>query len=262
MAFLTLHIAQGDADVARLRGYGFEHILPWREALADGPVRQRVDELFNTRRQFVTTAYSSSSNEYETSVVSIFHQITHGQWNQIVLHFDSDLFCCVNFMFLVSTLSSVDRLVWDVRSSQIELGVIDRAFISSCWRVYAGTDPTSIEDLLRQAPPRLLILARALEAHVRRFPNVRTGLGRPQEILEELIARGLTEDEDLVQAFITLDNNTYGWGNVQILRELRSLRALQRGSPLPVYLGGTSQITTGPHWKWDPLKKRLVWWDE
>ncbi|MBK9184735.1 MAG: hypothetical protein IPM83_17005 [Ignavibacteria bacterium] len=64
MAVLTLHIANGDMDVSRLQQRGYEHIRVWREALADGPVSPRPAELFPLRRTFVTTAYSSSEDEY------------------------------------------------------------------------------------------------------------------------------------------------------------------------------------------------------
>ncbi|MBK9184736.1 MAG: hypothetical protein IPM83_17010 [Ignavibacteria bacterium] len=90
---------------------------------------------------------------------------------------------------------------------------MDHAYLASCWRAYAGSDPTMIEDLLRQTPPALSHVAIALRAHLERFPNTKTKLGRPQELVEELLARGLTEPEDLVQAFIALDANVYGWGD-------------------------------------------------
>ncbi len=262
MAVLTtLHIANGDADAPRLRSTGYEHVLVWREALADGPVSPRPAELFPLRRSFVTTAYSSSEDEYQRVIESEFHSIINGRWDEVILHFDTDLFCCVNCVFLLSQLGAVPRIVWDLRTSTIELSTMDRAFLASCWRAYAGPDPTIIEDLLKQTPSKLSHIAVALRAHLERFPNVRTKLGRPQELIEELLARGLTEPEDLVQAFIALDDNVYGWGDAQILRERRSIETIRSGTA-PMHIGGVTQRTTGPHWQWDPLKKRLVWSEE
>lgn len=261
MDVLTLHVANGDMDVPRLQQRGYEHIRVWREALADGPVRSRPTELFPLRRAFVTTAYSSSEEEYIRVIEQEFAHIVNGTWSEVVLHFDTDLFCCVNCLFLVSQLGAVPRLVWDLRSRSIELTTMDRAFLASCWRAYAGTDPTMIADLLRQTPSTLSHVANAMRAHFERFPNTKTKLGRPQELVEELLARGLTEPEDLVQAFIALDANVYGWGDVQILRERRSIESIRSGTAV-MHIGGVAQRTTGPHWQWDPLKRRLVWSEE
>lgn len=261
MAVLTLHIANGDADVSRLRALGYEHILPWREALADGPVKQRPPNLFETRRAFVTTAYSSSPEEYHVAVEDVFEEIVGGGWQRVVLHFDTDVFCCVNFLFLVAQLGSAPHLIWDLRDHTIELNTMDRVFISSCWRAYASGDPTSLEDLLQQAPSRLQPLKNALYAHLQRFPDAQSGLGRPQELVQEILDRGLVESEDLLQAFIALDDNIYGWGDVQILRERKQLQSIREGSATFI-LGGVTQTTTGPHWQWDPLKRKLRWSEE
>lgn len=261
MAVLTLHIANGDMDVPRLQQRGYEHIRVWREALADGPVRPRPAELFPLRRSFVTTAYSSSEDEYHHVIEQEFADVINGTWDDVVLHFDTDLFCCVNCLFLISQLGAVPRLVWDLRTRSIELTTMDRAYLASCWRAYAGSDPTMIEDLLKQTPSALSHVAIALRAHLERFPNTKTKLGRPQELVEELLARGLTEPEDLVQAFIALDSNVYGWGDAQILRERRALESMQSGNII-THIGGVAQRTTGPHWQWDPLKRRLVWSEE
>ncbi len=261
MAVLTLHIAHGDMEVPRLRALGYDHVVPWREALADGPVRPRSIDLVNLRRDFVERAYSSSAEEYDIAIVGVLEQIMSGTWKEVVLHFDKDLFCCVNFMFLVSVLGSVPRLVWDVGAAPFVLSTMDRAYITSCWRAYASADPRMLEDLILQSPPSLIALTDALRAHLVRFPSTQSGYGRPQELVLEILDRGLTETEDLVQAFIALDQNVYGWGDVQIIRERKLASAIQAGHAT-MDLGGLTQTITGPHWQWDPLKQKLRWSEE
>ncbi len=261
MDVLTLHVANGDMDVPRLRAHGYDNVRAWREALADGPVKPRALDLIDLRRDFVARAYSSSVEEYNVAVVAVLEEVTNGTWQEVVLHFDSDLFCSVNFMFLVSILGNVPQLVWDKRSTSIALSTMDRAYITSCWRAYAGTDPIMLEDLILQVPPRLVTLADALHAHLMRFPSTQSGYGRPQELVLEILARGLTETDDLVQAFIALDDNVYGWGDVQIIRERKLAAAIHAGNAT-MDLGGLTQTATGPHWQWDPLKQKLRWSEE
>ncbi|MCX6140206.1 MAG: hypothetical protein NTX15_05150 [Candidatus Kapabacteria bacterium] len=195
------------------------------------------------------------------AVEGVFEKIIGGGWERVVLHFDTDLFCCINFLFLVSQLGSVPELTWDLRDRTIALNTMDRVFIGSCWRAYSSSDPSSLQDLLDQAPSRLQPLKTALMAHLQRFPSTQTGLGRPQELVQEILDRGLVESEDLVQAFIALDDNVYGWGDAQILRERKQLQSIREGSATCV-LGGVTQTTTGPHWQWDPLKRKLRWSEE
>ena len=81
------------------------------------------------------------------------------------------------------------------------------------------------------------------------------------DLVQEILDRGLTETEDLVQAFIALDSNVYGWGDVQIIRERKLASAIQAGNAT-MDLGGLTQTITGPHWQWVPLKQKLRWSEE
>jgi hypothetical protein len=259
MAALTLHIASGDLAVPRLLARGLEHVVPWREALADGPVTVRKDELIPLRQRWISQAYSSSTDAYDTMVTEVVNVITDPTWEHIVLHFDTDLFCVVNALFVSTCCGHANTLAWEGGGEEYALSTMDRAYLRSCWQAYAGADPTLIEERIRQAPPRLAFVARALRAHCERFPSTRTGLGAPEDIVAEILDRGLTDDIDVVQAFTALDANRYGWGDVQILRELRLVRQIRAGEPVRRSLGGVVQTTTGPHWQWDPLAHRLRW---
>jgi hypothetical protein len=251
MATVDLHLASGDHRADMLRRAGCLHVLAWREALADGPITARRDDLLALRRQFVTQAYSSSAEQYDAMVATVLTDVREGSYQHIMLHFDNDLFCVTNALFCISQLSNVATVSWTTPQGVIELTTLDRAFASSCWRALADTTPLGLIDLLPQLPQQLQFLRPALVAHLQRFPARDTGFGKPQEIIRDLLDRGLEEEADIINGFIALDANTYGWGDVQILRELRITRAMLRGEDVRLSIGGVTLHTKHPTWVWD-----------
>lgn len=251
MATVDLHLANGDHRADALRRSGYQNVRAWREALADGPITARRDELLALRRQFVTHAYSSSPEHYDEMVTSVLTELREGPFQHIMLHFDDDLFCITNAVFCIAQLSHVPLLSWTTPSGVLELSTLDRAFASSCWRALADTTPLGLIDLLPQLPTQLAFLRSALVAHLERFPRRDTGFGKPQEIIRDVLDRGLEEEADIVNGFIALDANTYGWGDAQILRELRCTRALLRGENVKLSIGGVTIHTHHPTWMWD-----------
>lgn len=256
----VLHVANGDDNLSRIRVMAADDVLVWREALADGPVvTGQTEKLFAVRRDFVERAYSSSPDQYGLMVEVEFERMRATQSNTVILHFDEDLFCVVNALFCIAHLQHVQRLSWMLRSSTVELTMMDRIFAESCWRAYAGDDPEILADLIRQCPPQLQFVARALRAHLARFPSIITGFGGPQEIILELIDRGIEDDASIVSAFIALDDNRYGWGDTQILREKHLVEAILKGADPLVELGGVRFRRSSPHWLWNPSRGTLVW---
>lgn len=251
MATVDLHLASGDHRADALRRSGHENVQPWREALADGPITARRDDLLVLRRQFVTHAYSSSAEQYDAMVTSVLTEMREGPFQHIMLHFDEDLFCITNAVFCIAQLSHVPNLSWTTPTGVIELSTLDRAFASSCWRAIADSTPLGVIDLLPRIPHQLGILRGALTAHLQRFPSRETGFGKPQEIIRDLLDRGLEEHEDIINGFVALDANTYGWGDTQILRELRITRGLLRGENLLLQIGGVTINAGHPSWVWD-----------
>lgn len=251
MAAVDLHLASGDHRAGILVRAGCTNVRAWREALADGPITARRDDLLALRRTFATQAYSSSPEQYDEMVTSVLTELREGSFQHIMLHFDEDLFCVTNAVFCISQLSHVPTISWTTPSGVIELSTLDRAFASSCWRALADTTPLGLIDLLPQLPRQLAFLRSALVAHLERFPQRDTGFGKPQEIIRDLLDRGLEEEADIINGFIALDANTYGWGDAQILRELRHTRALLRGENVKLSIGGVTVQTQYPTWVWD-----------
>lgn len=257
MDSLELHIAGGDLEAERLLRRGTTSVLAWREALADGPVHRSTDALWNVRSSFVQSAYGAAAGRYDQLVVDVFQKITSPSWQRIHLHFDTDLFCCVNLMFLVTHLRQVPELIWVTRREASPLTLLDRVFLHSCWHAYASDDPRILEGLIEQAPHSLQAFLPAMQAHLERFPSTITGMGRPQEIIDELREQGIDEDTALISAFIAVDNNRYGWGDLQIRREIDLYRYLQAGDSVQQHLGGCRIDVRSSAWRWDASSRTI-----
>ncbi|WP_235298128.1 hypothetical protein [Portibacter marinus] len=100
-----LHILNGDATFRKFRDAGFTgQYMVWRETLALGPLFYQIDsELFwDMRSQFMEAAYGAKLAEYRRSVMLEFGKLRKFQGPEIVLWYEYDVFCQVNFIALMS----------------------------------------------------------------------------------------------------------------------------------------------------------------
>lgn len=99
----TFHILNGDCLAEKFpKNLEGESII-WREALIDGPVSE--DDFFENRKKFITENYDSESN-YDELVVKEFQKMQDlPEDSAVFFWFEDDLFCQVNFWFLISSLN-------------------------------------------------------------------------------------------------------------------------------------------------------------
>lgn len=258
MDTVEIHIASGDIEAERLVRTGCTGVVAWREALADGPVQPFVDDLFALRSRFVESAYGASVASYQAMVVDPFIELTSAPLQRAHLHFDTDLFCCVNLMFLVTHLRKVPELVWTTSKESSPLSLLDRVFLHSCWHAYTQDDPRVLEGLAEQAPPSMRAFLPAMQAHLERFPSTLSGMGRPQEIIDELLDRGIDDDTALISAFMAIDENRYGWGDMQIRREIEWTRHQRQGASITRDVGGCLVRSQNSVWQWDPSRRIII----
>lgn len=258
MDTVEIHIAGGDIEAERLVRTGRSAVVAWREALADGPVTPFVEDLFVLRSRFVEESYGALSGSYQTMVADPFLELTSAPIQRAHLHFDTDLFCCVNLMFLVTHLRKVPELVWTTSIESSPLSLLDRVFLHSCWHAYMQDDPRVLEGLIEQAPASMRAFLPSMQAHLERFPSTLTGMGRPQEIIDELLDRGINDDTALISAFLAIDENRYGWGDMQIRREIEWTRRQRDGASVIRDVGGCIVRSQNPIWQWDPSRRIII----
>lgn len=99
----TFHILNGDCLAEKFpKNLEGESII-WREALIDGPVSD--NNFFENRKNFITENYDSESN-YDELVVKEFQKMQDlPEDSAVFFWFEDDLFCQVNFWFLISNLN-------------------------------------------------------------------------------------------------------------------------------------------------------------
>lgn len=99
----TFHILNGDCLAEKFpKNLEGESII-WREALIDGPFSG--NNFFENRKRFITENYDSES-DYDELVVKEFQKMQNLPENsEVFFWFEDDLFCQVNFWFLISNLN-------------------------------------------------------------------------------------------------------------------------------------------------------------
>lgn len=240
-----INIHNGDAMLvyAKREGFPGEHIA-FRESLVSGPVVPSSDWL-SMRARFLAGAFRE---EVLRASNSLFEQeqalsAAAGQ-DEIVLWFEHDLFCLVNFLYLLNRFRDRNvSFVWcsdalalrDAADLQLLFesrtpatpAVFDIA--ARAWGAYTSADPRLLNDVLTSAPNDLPFLGDGLRLHASRFPSVRNGLGSVENRLLTLIAGGAI---DFASLFPLFDEKRprFGFGDAQVLYALRYLAS----RPVPV----------------------------
>lgn len=98
-----VHILNGDCLAENFpKDMDFEIII-WRECLVDGPISE--GDFFKNREKFISESYQISDANYHEKVFQEFEKLKAIPENsKAYLWFGDDLFCQVNFWFLVSSL--------------------------------------------------------------------------------------------------------------------------------------------------------------
>ena len=209
----VLHITNGDAVAKTLGRSRLDgKLLPWRDALHDGPVPAglALDELSRVRARFVSGELGAGSFddvlkqfvERDTSLRAF------RRFDEVVLWFEHDLYDQLQLIQLLHwfalratattrlTLISVGEYpgvepfhglgqldaeqlarLWDSRReiSPQQLALGDRA-----WEAFCSERPLRIQQLLGEELSALPFLRAALLRHLEQFPSTREGLSRTE----------------------------------------------------------------------------------
>jgi hypothetical protein len=196
-----LHVTNGDSAVERLRAAGVEDdVLPWRDALHEGPVRAGLDpvQLRAERARFIA---DRGWADHDTALAVLTERDerldraieTH---EPIVLWFESDLYDMLQLAQIADRLDGhaarivlvgVDRVrgVTDLTDEEIAEArpqPFDLASYHALWTAFTATDPRGLADL--DGPP---VVRDAARRHLQQFPWTTDGLNRSERAL--LLAR-------------------------------------------------------------------------
>ena len=232
-----LHIHNGESvlTVARRADLPGEHHA-FRDTLIVGPVPQT--DWVETRARFLSESYGEKLLRVRNELLQQERTIDAAAGHdEVVLWFEHDLFCLVNFLYLLTKLASHKRLtaVWSEQpiggrdEGELETLFASRRAVTPemlatarrAWAAYASPDPQPINALLNEDHD-FPFLRNGLALHAARFPSTRNGLGMIEARSLEIVANGANDFVKIFDLFNT-DEPRYGLGDMQLYRMLWTL---------------------------------------
>lgn len=235
-----INIHNGDAMAATARRMGLpgEH-LPFREALVVGPT-PKSSEWLAMRAGFLA---GTSGEDLLRVSNALFEQdqilnAAAESNDEIVLWFEHDLFCLVNFLYLLERLRGRRNVsfVWcsgilterdpnellRLSNSRAPVTPSLSNLAARAWGAYTSPDPRLLLEVIAAPANEMPFLREGFRLHASRFPSTRNGLGSVDNRLLTLIAAGA---RDFAVLFPQFDEKPprFGYGDTQILDALRAL---------------------------------------
>lgn len=219
-----------------------------RECLVDGEVKsESLSDFFAKRAAYISSAYPGFTEaDYYGETVSEMEKIMKiPDGAHVYLWFEDDLFCQVNFWFVVALLSQhvrgcklylvrpmtslyygfggLDQAgLWEAYGQSAEIKEVDQ--VAALWKAYQREDHEALMQGARKLEATFPFVLPAVEAYFDSIPS-KDDLGRPKKtllaIMEELetVAFG-----PVFQEFHKRES-IYGYGDLQVKRLFDELRA-------------------------------------
>jgi hypothetical protein len=229
-----LHIHNGDSVLITARRANLPgEQTAFRETLVLGPINE--SEWIESRARFLSEAYGEKLLRARNDLLEQERAIDDAaQQDEVVLWFEHDLFCLVNFLYLLKRLERHPRLtaVWcEQQLGAREEGELEVLFESRravtprmlaaggrAWAAYASPDPQALNALIDEEG-EFPFLRPGLRLHAARFPSTRNGLGAVESRALEIVAGGAGDFLKIFDVFNNEDQR-YGFGDAQLLNVL------------------------------------------
>lgn len=242
----VLHITNGDSLTSYLKELQIEgDYVTWREMLCEGSTVAGIDsdEFFEKRKTFLNRTYNIPESDY-TFKEELEKLNTHENYSEIVLWFEYDLFCHINLMACISLLHQRNiklplSLVCSGRikgetdlkglgelspeqllahyNSKIKLTQSDITLAIDLWRTYCGKDHNLFKDYITKQSS-FTYLSNCLKAHLKRFPDSRTGLSTFEFNMIKLLNEEDIKSKHHLLGYALSHQGYYGYGDIQIQR--------------------------------------------
>ncbi len=241
------HILNGDSLKQQFPESIKGEIIVAREYLVDGNVNgNSLDELFKNRAQFISQNYEGfNEQDYFKKSVPEFNKIQNIKNDADVnLWFEDDLFCQVNFWFILHLLNQEKKnnpifLVRPKKHSQYAFGALNKSELLSIyenkllltelnkldklWEFYQKNDLKQLLKIAGILEPKYPFILAAVKAHINRIP-VDGNLGQPTESLIQIMKELKTEEFGPVFIEFNKRESIYGYGDVQVKKLLDEIK--------------------------------------
>lgn len=228
MSDKVLHILNGDATLAIFKRTPLKgDCMVWREILSDGPADVNVGQgiFWAKRADFISQEYHIPKDEYFEKTVYEFGRFKPwGQYDEIVLWFEFDLFCQINLAalgyYFFRRLSKLKKIAlvcagdpdgseqlrglgelspnryMELYQQRTELDFKSLLYLTRVWKLWCSDDHSKFPELLEQAPKEYPFIKAAIQSHFERFPRHSDGFNEIEhKILDSLRSKAFTEKE-------------------------------------------------------------------
>lgn len=283
----VLHVTNGDSAAASLTAAGAHgDVLPWRDALHEGPVREGLDpaRLRAQRARFAAARGWAEEQEALAAMTARDERLTAAlaAGEEIVLWFESDLHDVLQLAQILDrvppgrarlVLVGVEEFVGVAELSLDELRALmhgdgrlterDVGAARELWSAFRARDPRGLEAL---APGT--VFADAARRHLQQFPWRGSGLNRTERALLQAVADGARTPAEAFLAQQRQEERPFMGDAIAFeylaalprAEDARAILAGERewaGRP-ERWLGGVHLPAGRTPWHYDPVTGRLA----
>ncbi|MGH1387158.1 DUF1835 domain-containing protein [Kordia sp.] len=247
----TLHILNGDSLTPRLAKIEIkDDQFVWREMLCEGKTSYDLkSDAFKQQRISYLTPYGANEKTYIDSFLTPLLTTDFSKYNTIVLWFEYDLFCHINMIAALSFLKQLkfSGKIYLVCSGWIEnepnlkgLGELSYAQLKThykqkieltksdieladiLWRLYCTDNHIKFKKYVTLTSS-FPYLSNCLNAHLKRFPSVSSGLNVLEKHILKIIHKEEIKNTRQLTGYILQYQGYYGFGDLQITRIIKKL---------------------------------------
>ncbi|GGH03466.1 hypothetical protein GCM10011416_22990 [Polaribacter pacificus] len=257
-----LHITNGDCTTDQLQKISIPGtLITWREMLCEGKTEVGVgDENFwKNRFEFLKTNFKVSKQQFIDKTLKEYRRLCNQQkQDEIVLWFDSDLFCQINMIAVISWLKRYRKgrkislvsctseeipanrfgfsaltndQVLEHYKSRTVLTEDDIAYADYVWQLYCADNPLKIEMAKTyQTNTTFKHLNTSLITHLKRFPSIENGLNAVENTILTAVSKQKFSSKDQLVKKLLSEQEVYGFGDLQYHKYLMDLKDYLRFS--------------------------------
>lgn len=237
------HILNGDALKSQFPEQILGKKIIARECLVDGSVEGiSLSDLYETRWQFLNDNYGDCSKEiYYSKTVSEFEKIQNiPKDSEVNLWFEDDLFCQVNFWFIINLISQnyQGQAVFLIRpkinseysfgsmneqelvsafQNRIKIEFLEIKALSKLWSLYRQNDIEEMIKIAWKLNDQFPFLEPVINAQNERFPK-NGKPGKPIQSLIKIMTKLGSADFGKVFGAFCKQESIYGFGDLQVRR--------------------------------------------
>lgn len=138
----NVHVLNGDCLKNQFPNDIEGELIVWRECLVSGPVSET--NFFENRKAFIHETFGEKEADYDKKVISEFNKFKEIKENSnVYFWFEDDLFCQVNFWFLLSQIDFEKQnqfAVFPIIKSENE-----------CWKGFGNSTEQDLKESFKNA---------------------------------------------------------------------------------------------------------------